>query len=80
MIGVVEWCNEKEVAVPSEENFPDLFEEVFGSSYELNHLLSPYETLYFREVDRVISTHLTKSDAEWLIERKKHDYPTLIRM
>ncbi len=30
-----------------------------------------------REVEEVVSTHLTQSDADWFIERKQHDYPPL---
>ncbi|MCH8553253.1 MAG: hypothetical protein LAT62_15045 [Natronospirillum sp.] len=30
-----------------------------------------------QEVEEVISTHLTQSDAEWFIRRKQHDYPPL---
>lgn len=28
-------------------------------------------------VDEVVSTHLTREDAEWFVERKQHDYPKL---
>ena len=32
---------------------------------------------YMQEIEEVVSTHLTLSDAEWFIKRKQHDYPKL---
>ena len=35
------------------------------------------DVVHLQEIEEVVSTHLTLSDAEWFINRKQHDYPKL---
>ena len=53
---------------------------VFSESIDLENeddFPSGVSRVYVQEVEEVVSTHLTQSDAEWFIKRKQHDYPPL---
>jgi len=76
--GERDWCKEwfeieSDHDVFSEELFVDSFNEVFEPDY--HDLPDGYKRVYLQEVEEVVTTHLTQDDAEWFIERKKHDYP-----
>lgn len=53
--------------------------EFFCDSYcmESDDLPNGFYRTYYQEIEEVVSTHLTESDAEWFIKRKQHDYPKL---
>lgn len=53
--------------------FTNAFNERFNPDY--HDLPESLVMLCMQEIEEVITTHLTKSDADWFIERKKHDYP-----
>lgn len=60
--------------------------EGYGDTYEaMKECFDPSEGEYpdeltwlpVQEIEEVVTTHLTQSDAEWFIKRKQHDYPPL---
>ncbi|MFL0802411.1 MAG: hypothetical protein K6L81_01750 [Agarilytica sp.] len=53
------------------EDFLDMFD------IDSDGLPPNVSKVYMQEVEEVVSTHLTQSDAEWFIKRKQHDYPAL---
>lgn len=69
------WLEEKEIEIPCEEDFSGVFEEFFDPDYDFDVLPSNYKKFHLQETEEVLTTHLTKFDAEWFIQRKKHDYP-----
>ena len=74
-----DWCNgwltEKDIEIFEGKNFEDVFNESFDPELDCDDLPDGYKKFYMQEVEEVLTTHLTKADAEWFIERKRHDYP-----
>lgn len=72
----VGWCvtwlsNYDEDVDFDDENFVENFSCGFNPDYE--DLPEPYSKHHLQEVEKVLTTHLTKEDAEWFIARKSHD-------
>ena len=65
-------CNNDELDF-SDDVFISEFCDEFDPDSE--NLPPDYKVVYMQEIEVVLTTHLTKSDAEWFISRKKHDYP-----
>jgi hypothetical protein len=73
------WCEEW-VEDEDEETPYNSVEEVFRDRFTYNEWIDLPEGIskvFMQEVEEVVSTHLTKADAEWFIKRKQHDYPKL---
>lgn len=65
----------------SDEDYPleddlELFADVWEPSWHSGELPEGMSLVYVQEVEKVLSTHLTQSDAEWFINRCKHHYST----
>lgn len=60
-----EWCEHN-------GDCKDFIEE-FDIEYEA--LPDGLEKVSVQEIEEVLTTHLTESDARWFLQRKKHDYP-----
>lgn len=58
----------------SGDNEQDFYDD-FNKSYD--DLPSDVTLLFVQEVEQIVTTHLTESDANWFIKRKQHDYPKL---
>lgn len=69
------WCSDNDFELGSEEDFINLFNENFNAEYDSEDLPEGYKKFHMQEVEEVLTTHLTKVDAERFIQRKKHDYP-----
>lgn len=68
-----EWCAQWAESIGEEdaETAMDFFDP------ESDSLPDSLDLVYVQEVEEVISTHFTQSDAERFIQRKQHDYPPL---
>ena len=56
----------------------DSIEDAIGSfDPQQDELPDGLQLVYVQEVEEVVTTHLTESDAKWFIRRKQHDYPKL---
>jgi len=69
----IDFCRTNWSACSNYKSFESLFNDNFDKSY--HELPERYRICYMQEVEEVISTHLTEAEADWFIERKKHDYP-----
>jgi hypothetical protein len=64
------WCADMENG--------DSIEDAIGSfDPQQDELPDGLRLVYVQEVEEVVTTHLTESDAKWFIRRKQHDYPKL---
>jgi len=74
------WCEEwfeeeaDDCGSFSEQTFTTAFNERFNPDYQ--DLPESLDKLHMQEIEEVITTHLTKADADWFIDRKRHDYPS----
>lgn len=72
--------NEHEWVEVWERNHNGKLEDTFdpyNHAYLLPDGYDEFRKIYLQEIEEVVSTHLTKADAEWFIKRKQHDYPRL---
>lgn len=61
--------------VSDSDSKKEIFEDSFG--LESGDLPDDLNRVFVQVVEEVVTTHLTKSDAEGFINRKQHDYPKL---
>lgn len=69
----VDSCEDLSEQEFSREKFRSEFCENFDP--DIHDLPSNYKRVFMQEIDVVLTTHMTQADAEWFINRKKHDYP-----
>lgn len=61
--------------VQGDEEFAE--DAVIGFDPASDDLPDGLRIVFVQQVEEVVSTHLTESDAKWFIRRKQHDYPPL---
>lgn len=70
-----DWCD-YELSGDAEFDIDDEYIEYAGDHFHigLHDLHDELDLVYCQEIEKIVSTHLTESDANWFINRKQHDY------
>ena len=69
-----EFCKKWQEELEPDQSIEDAITYFDPEEHDLPEGLS---IVYVQEIEEVVSTHLTEADANWFIQRKQHDYPTL---